>query len=104
MEIRKRPPASTPEGRQNELISLAVDLAEKQIREGTASSQVLVHFLKLGTQQAKLETEKLERENALLKAKTNSLENSKQLEELYTNAINAMKSYSVESEDSDDEE
>lgn len=89
-----RPPAKTPEERENQLIALAVDLAEKQLSEGTASAQVITHYLKLGTTKESLEKEKLARENELLKAKTESLQSQKNIEELYTNALNAMKSYS----------
>ena len=91
---RKIRPALSPEARENQMISLAVDLAEKQLIEGTASSQVITHYLKLGTMNHKLELEKLEKENALLKAKTESLQSSKRMEELYADAIKAMQSYS----------
>ena len=87
-------PALTPEARENQMISLAVDLAEKQLMEGTASAQVITHYLKLGATTARLEKEKLERENELLKAKTKALESAERVEELYTNAINAMRNYS----------
>lgn len=91
---RKIRPALSPEARENQMISLAVDLAEKQLIEGTASSQVITHYLKLGTMNHKLELEKLEKENALLKAKTESLQSSQRMEELYADAIKAMQSYS----------
>jgi sensor histidine kinase YesM len=91
---RRRPPATTPEARENQLISLAVDLAEKQLAEGTASSQVITHYLKLGSTREKLEKEKLEKENELLKAKTEALQTAKNVEVLYKNALNAMRSYS----------
>ena len=87
-------PALTPESRENQLISLSVDLAEKQLREGTASSQVITHFLKLGSTKNQLELEKIRHENALLEAKTQSLQSAKRVEELYENALNAMKDYS----------
>nr|DAW19384.1 MAG TPA: hypothetical protein [Caudoviricetes sp.] len=87
-------PAVTPEGREDQMISLAVDLAEKQLREGTASSQVITHFLKLATTRENLEKEKLRHENELLKAKTEVLQSSKHVEELYAKAIDAMRSYS----------
>lgn len=93
-EERKFRPATTPEARENQLISLAVDLAEKQLREGTASSQVITHYLKLGSSRAELEKEKLRKENALLEAKTESLESTKRIEELYLGALEAMKNYS----------
>lgn len=92
-------PATTPEGREDQMISLAVDLAEEQLREGTASSQVITHFLKLATTRERLEKEKLERENQLLKAKTEALESQKHIEELYAEAIKAMRSYSGDGND-----
>jgi hypothetical protein len=95
----KRKPASTPEARENEMISLAIDLAEDQLRNGTASSSVITHYLKLGTTMAKMEKEKLQKENELLKAKTEALKSQKRIEELYANAISAMKMYRGEDED-----
>lgn len=91
---KTRRPALTPEGRENQMISLAVDLAEKQLVEGTASSQVITHFLKLGSTRAELEREKLKQENELLRAKTESLQSMQRIEELYSNALEAMKNYS----------
>ena len=91
---KKMRPALTPEARENQLISLAVDLAEQQLMDGTASAQVITHYLKLGATTAKLEKEKLERENELLKAKTKALENAENVEKLYIDAINAMRKYS----------
>lgn len=91
---RKRRPGLTPEARENQMISLAVNLAEKQLQEGTASSQVITHFLKLGSSKAELEREKLAMENELIKAKTEALQSQKRVEELYLNALNAMKNYS----------
>lgn len=100
-------PALTPEARENQMISLAINLAEQQLRDGTASSQVISHYLKLGTTQARLEKEKLERENELLKARTEALASAKKVEELYDRAIKAMKSYSGNNSndyDGDDDE
>ena len=91
---RKIRPALTPEARENQMISLAVDLAEKQLMEGTASSQVITHYLKLGSTKERLEKEKLEEENKLLKARTEALQSAKRVEELYADAISAMKKYS----------
>jgi hypothetical protein len=90
---KRRPPARTPEARENQLIEAAVDLAEEQLSKGTASAQVITHYLKLGTTRERLEKEKLARENELLKAKTEALQGVKQIEELYKNAIVAMRSY-----------
>lgn len=100
---RRLRPALTPEGRENQLISLAEDLAEKQLREGTASSQVITHYLKLGTAREKYELEKLKRENALLEAKKEVMESSKKVEELYANAIRAFQSYNGQEEVMEDE-
>lgn len=90
---RKRRPAITPEARENQLISLAVDLAERQLQEGTASSQVITHYLKLGSMRERLEREKLEEENKLLKARTEAMQSAKRVEELYEEAIKAMRNY-----------
>ena len=93
---RRMKPATTPEGREDQIISMAVDLAEKQIAEGTASSQVITHFLKLGSSKNKLEMEKLRKENELLRAKTESIESAKEVEKLYADALAAMKTYKGE--------
>jgi len=89
----RRKPATTPEARENEMISLATDLAEEQIRAGTASSQVISHFLKLGSTRERLEQERLEHENALLEVKKEQIESQQRIEELYVDAIKAMRSY-----------
>lgn len=86
-------PALTPEARENQLIALAMDLAEERLRNGTASSQEVTHFLKLGSQKEILEREKLEKENQLLKSKTEALQSAKRVEELYADAIKAFSSY-----------
>lgn len=88
-----RPPATTPESRENQLIALAVDLAERQMQEGKASSQVITHYLKLGSTREKLEQERLKHENNLLEAKRDSLASAGKVEELYRNAVNAFRSY-----------
>lgn len=100
--IKKRAPGKTLESRENQAISSAFDLAEKQIIEGTASSQVITHFLKLGSTKERLEKEKLIEENKLLRAKTEALKSQKQIEELYKNAIQAMRSYSGHQDESTD--
>lgn len=98
---RKSRPALTPEAREAQLISLAVDVAEQQLRDGTASSQVITHYLKLGSTREKLERERLQEENKLLRAKTKALEDQKELKELYSDALKAMQIYSGQG-DSDD--
>lgn len=98
---KKLRPAISPESRENQLVSLAMDLVEQRLLDGTASSQETTHFLKLGSMKAQLEKEKLENENELLKAKKESLESAQRTEELYENALRAMRDYSgqVESDD-----
>ena len=96
--IRAIRPALTPEARENQMISLAVDLAERQLQEGTASSQVITHYLKLGSMRERLEREKLEEENKLLKAKTAQIQSMKRVEELYEEAIKAMRNYGGQGE------
>lgn len=100
--LRKIRPALSPEARENQMISLAVDLAEKQLMEGTASSQVITHYLKLGSVREQLEREKIERENELLRAKVESLQSAQRTEELYENALKAFRRYS--GEDTTDED
>lgn len=90
----RRKPATTPEARENELVSLAHDLAEQQIREGSASSQVVTHFLKLGSSREKLEQQRLEHENELTRVKIEQIESAQRVEELYVEAIKAMRAYS----------
>jgi hypothetical protein len=89
----RRPPAMTPEGRENQMIAYAVDLAEKQMIEGTASSQLITHYVKLGSSREKLEQERLARENDLLRVKAEAIESAKHTEELYGQALNAMRQY-----------
>lgn len=96
MADKRRPgrPASTPEGRENQLIASAMDLAEKKIRDGTASSPVITHFLKLGSTREKLEQERLHRENLLLSAKVEQIASQARIEEMYAEALGAMRQYS----------
>lgn len=96
---KKHAPAKTPEARENQLISLAVDLAEEQLRKGTASAQVITHYLKLGSTVERLEREKLKSENELLKARTEQLKGQKKIEELYSRALSAMTRYGGHSQD-----
>ena len=91
---KKIRPALTPEARENQLIYLATELAEQQLKDGTASSQVITHYLKLGSSKEKIEKEILEKQKELITAKTEALQSAKRIEELYANAINAMKNYS----------
>lgn len=98
---RKMRPALTPEARENQLVLLAMDLVEKRIIEGTASSQETTHFLKIGSSKEKIEKKILEKQEALLEAKTQALQSAKNNDELYANALDAMRNYSGNG-DSDD--
>ena len=102
-ETRKRRPALTPESRENQLVSLAVDLAERQLVEGTASSQVISHYLKIGSTKERIENEIREQQIELLKAKTDALQSAKRVEELYGDALLAMKEYSGQGRTDDDD-
>lgn len=99
---RKRRPALTPEARENQMISYAIDLAEKQLIEGTASSQVITHFLKLGSSKERIEKEILEKQKSLIEAKTKAYQSSDEIKVLYTEALKAMRTYSGQG-DPDDE-
>lgn len=94
-------PALTPEARENQLISLAVDLAEQQMRDGTASSQIITHYLKLGSTEKRIEKEILEKQKELITAKTEALQSQKRIEELYSEAIKAMRRYNGHGDDED---
>lgn len=97
------PPAGTPEERENQLIALAYDAVESRIRNGTASAAEYVHFLKAGSIRQREEMEKLQKENELLRAKTEAIDSEKTREELYRQAIEAMRSYAQPVEDYDDD-
>lgn len=105
----RMPPATTPEAREQQLIAQAVDLAERQIRDGTASAQVISHFLKLGSSTEQLDQLKKKHEVELLQAKAEAMESAKEVEKLYGQALTAMRRYSGqdlpdEAEDDDFEE
>ncbi len=90
---KRKPPAKTVEAREQQLIAMAVDLAETQLLKGTASSQVITHYLKLGSTKEKLEKEILESQNELMKAKTEAIKSQKNIEKLYTKALEVMSIY-----------
>lgn len=102
--IEKRPfePAKSVEERENQMISLAVDCAEQQLRDGTASSQVICHYLKLGSTKERLEKQVMEEHRELLKAKRDALEASKRVEDLYAKALDAMRAYSGQTDNGGD--
>lgn len=97
-------PALTPEARENQLISLAIDLVEQRLIDGTASSQETTHFLKLASRKAKLEAERAELENELIKAKTQAIRDQADMKTLYQDAIKAMQRYSGHYSDNESEE
>lgn len=99
---RRKPPATNPEERQNQLIAMAYDLVEQRLRDGTATSQETTTFIKMGSSREHLELERLRQENNLLRAKADALDSSRRMEELYNNAVNAMRSYSG-TQDEDEE-
>lgn len=96
---RLRPPALSPEAREDQLVAAAIDLAEEKLLDGTASTQLICHYLKLGTEKSKLEAEKLRHENQLLEAKTDAIKSAQRSEEVYAQALDAMRMYRGESED-----
>lgn len=101
-KVPKSRAALTPEAREKQLIALAIDVAEEQMRNGTASSQVISHFLKLGSTRAQIEKELLEKQRDLAAAKAEAIESSAKMEDLYLKAAKAMKSYQGQ-EDEEDE-
>lgn len=92
--LRGMRPALTPEARENQMISLAMDLAEQQLRDGTASSQLITEFVKRGSTKAQLEKEILEEQKELMAAKTESMRSAQRIEEMYAKAMDAFRSYS----------
>lgn len=100
-----RPPATTPKAREDQMVSLAYDLAEKRMEAGTASAQEVTHFLKLGSSREHLEQERLRNENALTQAKIEQLASQQRMEVLIGDALNAMRGYQgVESPQDEDYE
>lgn len=98
---QRRPPARTPEARENQLVAMAYDLVEQRIRKGTATSQEVTHFLKLGSTKERMEKEMLAQEIKLKQAKTEAIQSAKRMEELYDNAIKAMRTYGGGKSDED---
>lgn len=100
----RRKVASSAAARESQVIAMAYDLAEKQIREGTASAQVITHFLKMGSTKEREERETMKEQRRLMAAKTKTYENNQRLENLFTDALKAMKTYSGNGSDDGDEE
>jgi hypothetical protein len=99
---RRRPPATTPEARENQMIDLAISLVEKRLMNGTASSQETTHFLKLGSTKERLEKEILEKQKDLITAKTESIQSARRIEEMYKDAMKAFSTYSGNKREDDD--
>lgn len=97
-------PGTTLEARENQLVALAVDLAEQQIRDGTASAQVITHFLRLGTSRERLEQEKLKRENLLLEGRVDQIASQGRMEVLYKEALDSMREYGGHEPSQDDDD
>lgn len=104
LNSKRTRPALTPEAREIQMIGYAIDLAEQQLRDGTASSQVITHFLKLGTSRAELDKEKLRAEIEEKRAKVKAIESAEEIKDLYEKAISAMREYSGAGGDYDDDE
>lgn len=102
--IRKSPPARTEEARESQLISLAMDVVEQRMLDGSASSQEVTHFLKLGSTKERVEREILERKKELMTAQTDAIKSQKRVEELYAEALDAMRAYSGHPEPHGDNE
>lgn len=100
--LRNSPPPTTPESKENELIALAIEQVEEQLRNKTASNQVLVHYLKLASSKDRLERKMLEKKTELVTAQTEAIKAQKRMDELYENALNAMRLYSGNVEIEDD--
>lgn len=95
---KKLRPALSPEAEENQMIALAMNQAKKQLLEGTASSQIVVHYLKLASSKEKLEQQIAEQNLELLKAKTEAIQSAKRVEEMYSEAIKAMQEYRYDPE------
>jgi hypothetical protein len=98
------PPATTLEGREDQLIASAMDLVERRMHEGTASAQETVHFLRLGSVRNQLEQDKLRHENEVLLTRVKEMESRRSSEELYSRALAAMRGYQgIEMPDDEDD-
>lgn len=97
-------PAETPQGRENQLITLATDLVERRLRDGSATSQEVCHFLKMASPREQMERQKMEYEAQLLQARTENMANSERFGELAEKALKAFKQYAGQSDDEDDDD
>ena len=101
---RRIRPAADPKTRESQLISMAVSRVEQRIADGTATAQELIHFLRLGSTEKQLELEKLRHENELLKAKTDAIKEQQEVSKMFAEAVAAMTSYRMPTEEDYDEE
>lgn len=99
---RRIRPSSNSEVRETQLVALAIDRVEQRLLDGTATSQEIIHYLRLGSQKEKLEMEKLRHENELLKAKTEAIKAEKESAKMFAEAIAAMSSYRIPTEEDDE--
>lgn len=99
--VQRMRPALTPEGREQQMIALAINAAEKQLLEGTASSQVITHYLKLGTERERLERIKIEHDIRLSDAKAESLKTQQRLDEMFADFMQSFRDYSGDYEEVD---
>ena len=95
--------ASTADGQESQMVSLTMNLAREQLINGTASSQTIGHFLKLGSSREQLEQERMANEVALLEAKVEALQGAKRMEELLGDAIAAFGIYNGTAEEAEEE-
>jgi hypothetical protein len=98
----RRSIATSPEGRENQLVALAMDLAERQMEDGTASAQVISHWLKAGSSRERLEQERLRHENALLEVKREAILSQQRMEEGYKQVLKALRSYNGYGDEDDE--
>lgn len=99
-----RPPAMTAEGHQNYMISLAMSCAEKQMKEGSASSAVICHYLKLASKKEDIELEKAKAELELMRAKTKQIESQEASDRMYAEALRSLGLYKGERLEGDDDD
>lgn len=100
----RKKPARTPKQRENQIINLVMDVVEQKIIDGTASSQILCHFLKLATEKERLENDKLRGELELAKARVRQIDMQEDLKSLYEGAVSAMRGYRSTNENDEEQE
>ena len=96
---KKLPPSRSLEESEQRCIADATRLAEQKLADGTASSQIIMHYLKQGTEKTRLEIEKIKYETELVKAKTEAVKSQQRSEELFAEVVSALKEYSGKTDD-----